>query len=444
MITEDQLSELHAFRRMEKTLSIRQSPEWSKLVIQNGNDALPVHRWFKFKESFSANLLHEIIKELFEGGCKELNLLDPFCGVGTSLLASQELSAAGYRIKAIGIERNPFIAFAATTKVRWSEINARELVRTGEIALRESKDLLVKIPALSSLTTGRCLSRYLSERLLAISAAIRSKGGDDSTRNALLLGVASSIEGVSRVRKDGRALRIVDRGRVNLLGSLRMKWAGIASDASFFQKTLGKSDMPRVILGDGRKPRDGGIGPSSMDIIVTSPPYPNNIDYSEVYKLELWLLGFMSDRQSFLDLRKTTFRSHPLCSEPPDLDNFMVQVRGTSVEKLLRPILKRISGDCEPWRLRVLLGYCYDMLVALREQFECLKRGGFSVIIVGNSLHGGSSLPYLIPTDLIVAALGELVGFKVKHITAARSLKRRLVTNHFLRESIVVLYKADG
>jgi DNA modification methylase len=36
---------------------------------------------------------------------------------------------------------------------------------------------------------------------------------------------------------------------------------------------------------------------ADFDLILTSPPYPNNIDYSEVYKLELWLLGFI-DKQA--------------------------------------------------------------------------------------------------------------------------------------------------
>ena len=32
------------------------------------------------------------------------------------------------------------------------------------------------------------------------------------------------------------------------------------------------------------------------------PPYLNCIDYSEVYKLELWLMGFVSDQKRFREV----------------------------------------------------------------------------------------------------------------------------------------------
>lgn len=63
------------------------------------------------------------------------------------------------------------------------------------------------------------------------------------------------------------------------------------------------------------------------------------------------------------------------------------------------------------------------------------------MFVVGNSLHGGAATPYLIPTDLLLGALAERLGFTIERTVAARSLKRRLSGNHFLRESIVVLRK---
>jgi hypothetical protein len=56
-------------------------------------------------------------------------------------------------------------------------------------------------------------------------------------------------------------------------------------------------------------------------------------------------------------------------------------------------------------------------------------------------LHGSAGNAYLIPTDICAATIAECAGFNVEGIIAARSYKRRIQGNHFLRESIVVLKK---
>jgi hypothetical protein len=87
------------------------------------------------------------------------------------------------------------------------------------------------------------------------------------------------------------------------------------------------------------------------------------------------------------------------------------------------------------------MGYFSDLWSSLEEYYRCLRRGGYLVLVVGNSLHGRPGDAYLIPTDIVLAVIAESIGFSVEKVLAARSLKRRLQGNHFLRESIVVLKK---
>ena len=70
---------------------------------------------------------------------------------------------------------------------------------------------------------------------------------------------------------------------------------------------------------------------------------------------------------------------------------------------------------------------------------KALSNDGIAVIVVGNSLHG-TDIPALVATDLILAQIAECHGMKT-HISVARSLKRRLSGNHFLRESVVTIKK---
>ena len=152
------------------------------------------------------------------------------------------------------------------------------------------------------------MSRYVSKRLIAIANAIRETG---PTADAVRLGIASAIEPLSRVRKDGRALRLVTRSRPRVVQTLAEQWEVIAQDCLHSRAQEHSSTAAIVKLGDGRDPISSGVEKESLDLIFTSPPYPNNIDYSEVYKLELWLLGFITNSEDFRKLRRSTFRSHP-------------------------------------------------------------------------------------------------------------------------------------
>ncbi len=199
-----------------------------------------------------------------------------------------------------------------------------------------------------------------------------------------------------------------------------------------------------VIGGDGRAPAELGIQPDSVDLIVTSPPYLNNIDYSEVYKLELWLLGFVNDRKTFLQLRKGTFRSHPTSNLFESEDEFIKTISTGRLQRAFGPILSKLDTNTEKWRRKLFIAYFSDISSALRQYRLVLKTGGRAFITVGNSLHGGKYSPYVIATDLLIAELARRHGFVVEEISVARSLKRRLNGNHFLRESIVGIRKANG
>jgi hypothetical protein len=439
MISDKQLPELKAYRRLEATIPVETMSVYERLVVPGANERLPVHRWFRFKEGFSADLLRTVLESTELSKRKSLRILDPFCGVGTTLVSSQELSKS-IAITALGVERNPFIHFVAQTKVRWPEMNPDAIVDLGKKILNASPSCLVEIPKLSSLTTGRCMSRYMSRRLLSVRDAVRSDG-HTANHDALLLGIAASVEQLSKVRKDGRALRIVTKDRQAANTLLLEKWREIASDVRFMQQAIPNPFIPNVSLEDGRSIANLKIEESSVDLVLTSPPYPNNIDYSEVYKLELWLLGFINKADQFLQLRRSTFRSHPTVLLPSLPEEFRKLVEKGILSQLLGPILNRTQSSREGYRYKVILGYALDLWMTLQQQYCLLRKNGVAVIVVGNSLHGGEHLPYLIPSDLLVSVIGRTVGFKIDKLAIARSFRRRLSGNHFLRESLIVLRK---
>lgn len=438
MIFPEQIPELSKFYSAEKRVPVWPDPTWADLVVASRNQASAVHRWFRYKESFAPDLVKTVVREHFPELGK-LRLLDPFCGVGTTLLSAQELASEGYAIEAEGIECNPFVAFVAQAKLAWSEIEPEELLRLGARCMRSARPA-GNLPVLSSIRTGRCITTHMARWVVSLRDEIFEKA-TGAHQQALLLGLAGAVEPLSKTRKDGRALRLVEKPRTSFKAEVELQWETIAADVIARRASYPKTLKPKLHVGDGRDVGAVGIKSSAIDLIVTSPPYPNNIDYNEVYKLELWLLGFAKTAEEFLHLRRQTFRSHPTCDEPDEPAAFVEALTQKQPLRLLGPLLARVDAHPERWRRKVLRGYLSDLWRGLTSYLDVLKPGGKAALVVGNSLHGQADFAYLIPTDLAIAVLAEAQGFETESVIVARPLRRRLATNHFLRESIVVLRK---
>lgn len=434
MIRDEDIPELDTYRNFEKGVPFASRADYENLVVFGKNDSEPIHNWFKFKEGYSAKLLPIILSEFADCLPKdELSLLDPYCGSGTTLLSA--MTADHPSISATGIERNPFIHFVAQTKCSWPTMDYSGLSADGMLAINGSRDVNVSVPSLSSLSTGRCISRYTTSRLMAIDSVAQS-----FPVNApfLRLGIAAAVEPLSKVRRDGRALRLTDKPRRKIDDVLIGNWKRMASDVATLAGEARGVRMPTIHLGDGRNPSAAGVRAKSIDLILTSPPYPNNIDYSEVYKLELWVMRFIQTSAEFLGLRHSTLRSHPTFDRSAGVNKvFAHEVASGKLKTLLGSVIDRLEKSGEKWRAQLVLAYFSDMWEAIQNYIPLLTRNGMIVLVVGNSLHGTSS-PVLIATDLVLAQIGRCHGLEAG-VSVARGLKRRLAGNHFLRESLVIL-----
>jgi hypothetical protein len=70
------------------------------------------HDWYRFVLSYPAHLVRTYVDRF--GLAPTNNVLDPFCGTGTTLVECKKLGIQSY-----GIEPNPMAAFASRTKVDW-------------------------------------------------------------------------------------------------------------------------------------------------------------------------------------------------------------------------------------------------------------------------------------------------------------------------------------
>jgi DNA modification methylase len=400
------------------------------------NKDIPRHRWFDFKEGFSAELIRVAIEDAQP---KRPHLLDPFLGSGTTVV---EAARAGCR--ATGIEVNPFLLDVARAKCHESIPDAAELIQWRDRVLH-GKCIEKRSPleGLSTFTEDEGNAKWIFNRSVlrgytALLSAIESHPA--SWKTAMRVAALSALMESSNVRRDGKCVRY------------KKGWKEAGLSSSDFRSTFAKcsqlvledleSDdldgkLPSLLAGDARA-KLKAIASSSHDLVVTSPPYLNSFDYSDVYRPELFAGGYVSSNQALRKIRRETIRSH-------------VQVErvfaSTAASSLLEPVLTEIRKQ-QLWSTRIpgmIASYFWDMKAILNELHRIVRRNGTAWLVVSTSAYGGVQ----IPVDLVLADLGEQCGWSLRGVYVLRRL--RSAGQHWahlneekklpLRESLVMFDK---
>lgn len=427
--------------------SVLRGPEFGPLVVPTGNSDAPIHRWFHLKEAFSRELLPQLLQLLpdVRGADGGLSVVDPFSGVGTTMLSSIELLRDG-RIKSLrgyGLEVNPFLQFVGAVKARSAVSGTVPIVETLLSLAKDADALVVRmsdIPTLSTFRNPEYFPREHLEQLVKLRRAIDLADLDDEHRDWARLALAMTVEPAGRLRRDGRTLRYEAREPLAPAEVFARAIERISRDVLDFGAVAGAE--VDIVQGSAVTSEWKFSGSGQSDIVVFSPPYPNNIDYTEVYKTELWALSFVTNADEFREQRHATLRSHPSVKFRRELA-YLGSDRAAEVAAIIEPVLRAIpttSRYAKPLE-RMIRGYADDMLTTFDAALKCLRGGGYCVYVVGNSVHGTPDSPVMIASDVMLGRLAELAGFDVEAVLIARDLPRRRIESRFVRESVVVLRK---
>src|SRR5260221_7723614 len=79
-----------------------------------------------------------------------------------------------------------------------------------------------------------------------------------------------------------------------------------------------------VLLADSRAALSA-LPPNSIDAVITSPPYPNEKDYTRTTRLESVILGFISNKQDLRRLKQGLVRSNTRNVYKSDDDDILVK-----------------------------------------------------------------------------------------------------------------------
>ncbi|NDV47910.1 hypothetical protein D0T49_12730 [Paludibacter sp. 221] len=389
------------------------------------------HRWYYYKEGFSPSLVENAIDTL-ELTSSDV-IIDPFNGSGTVTL-----TAAMKGIKSFGFEVNPFTAFIAKTKVESANITTFDNV---------CQDVLegVKRQKKSPLLTFSTFSEYSNKSKWLFNADILNsfEGGisrlnkveNSNIRDILKLSLIGSTMDNSNARRDGKCLRYKNNWKeLNFDKTLFIK--SLEKRLLAIREDLAKEDKltaPKIVCGDSRAVIKEELT-EKFSLCITSPPYLNTFDYTDIYRPELFLGRFVNSMSELYDLRLTTVRSHVQAKwDKPSQSNF-----GTLYDVALKEILQRRENLMHKDIPVMIQAYFEDMQNILSILRNKAKNNAELWLVVSTSAYAGIE----IPVDMIIGEIGNKVGWYLKDIGVLRYLKKRKskYSNEInqLRESVVI------
>jgi len=364
------------------------------LSFEGANTSYSRHNFHAFAAKFPPQLPRFFIQELTEQG---ESVLDPMMGSGTAVL-----EAALARRRGIGFDIDPLAArichiktlHVATEKVEaalWQVLNgARQ-------SLRHPRQLVEKLNERFDPQTQRFIDYwFLPSTQLELQALTDGLSQIEDTNTRAFLEVAFSATIVTKSGGVSLAMDLAHTRPHKVVSK-------VPKDAiDQFKKRVRKSlkglaePLPKALVevhhGDARAL---SLEDESVDLIVTSPPYANAIDYVRAHKFSLVWLGERIGELA--QLRSTYVGTEKAAGQP-------LHEYGEVSSRILNELSKR-----DEKKRRVLSRYLADMAQVLSEMFRVLRRGRCAVVVVGSSTMRGLD----VRTHECLAEVARCAGWRV-------------------------------
>lgn len=453
MVNRQALPTTEAHSALRPPAHNSRSRAWTRMRSSTANKLLeedrPVHDWYRFVLSFPPHLIRTYLTR-FHIGPGAL-VLDPFCGTGTTLVECKKLG-----ITSVGVEANHMTAFASAVKVDWA-IDPRRLIveasrlaglthrqfRAGGISdepqdspttvrvslkqlpIEQQKLLLTDsmspLPLHKTLVLARCLERnadprYAPHLRLALAKALVTSIGN--------LHFGPEI-GVTTPKPDAPVVA---------------PWLQAVRTVADDLHKIGKSaHVPAVVHHADARQLSTILAPQSIDVVITSPPYPNEKDYTRSTRLESVILGFLQNKVDLRRLKESLLRSNTRNVYKGDGDDRWIDGH-PNIQRIARAIERRRialgkTSGFERMYHRVTLLYFGGMARHLADLRPLLRPGARLAYVVGDQ---ASYLRVMIRTGHLLADIAESMGYEVMSIDLFRS-RLATATRALLREEVLVL-----
>ncbi|HEV2679323.1 MAG TPA: hypothetical protein VGV14_02380 [Rhodanobacter sp.] len=324
---------------------------------------------------FPARMAPEIALRSLEGLPRNSLVLDPMVGSGTVV---RQALALGHR--AIGFDMDPLAVLMS--RVWTSPIDAESVDDELELLIEEADAVDLRTTRLEwhdPETTAfvhywfAAKQRRALTRLAVVFARRRRVHLDEARRAAMdVLQVALSriivtkeqCASLARDTSHSRPHRVADDNDYDVLAGLRRSTASLLDRLQ--EHPLRR--RARIALGDAR---DMTLRAGSVDYILTSPPYLNQIDYMRGHRLSLVWFGY-----ALTELR--VIRGSTIGAERASDDGTRADIA-----RIVRAMCR--ADDLSTRHESMVLRYATDLQRLLAESVRVLTPTGRAVFVVGNS-----------------------------------------------------------
>jgi hypothetical protein len=393
----------------------------------------PVHDWYRFVLSYPPHFVREYVQRL--GLDESHTVLDPFCGTGTTLVECKKLG-----IPSVGLEVNPTAHLASRAKTDWSPDPAGLLKHAREVAEAARSDngqiLRTLAPELMGLLLRDSISPVPLHKTLVLRDCLASMRDERFELHEALALAKTLVFPASNLHFGPE----VGVGKLKQDAPVAEAWLeAVRAQAEDLPDVQDRGAVPcRVHRADSRRLLDV-LEPQSVDAVITSPPYPNEKDYTRTTRLESVILGFIQSKADLRALKGRQVRSntrsvykvdsdHIYVAGHPEIDRIAAEIEARRVE------LGKTSGF-ERLYARVTKLYFGGMARHLSELRTALRPGARLAYVVGDQ---ASYLRIMIRTGKLLAGIAESLGYEVMGIDLFRT-RLATATREQLREEVLLL-----
>ncbi len=433
-----------------------------------------IHGWYRFVLGYPPHLVREYLSTLGANPTEDW-VCDPFSGTATTPV---EARLQGF--STLSADANRIAVLASRVKLAWDVdrdgVRRTLLEEVLPLACRclrrvnlaptpeETQQLpLLDFPVVPETSAGTAENGFdphsllpdetaalipkgfISEkplhRVLALRYAI-DKIAHQATRDFMRLALANTI--VTKAGNVGygpEVYRLPPKEDADVLGSFTSVVRRMRCDLQRVRATLDHPLPPAYIFQDDARTLATLQDCPPIGIVITSPPYPNEKDYTRSTRLESILLGLIADKRQLRQLKSGLLRSNTRNVFAKDDDDKFIQDI-PSVVHLAQEVegrrlqLRKTSGFERLYHrvTRLYFGGMYRHLAAL---WPKLRPGARCAYVVGDQM---SYFRVHIRTAELLADVAIRVGYQVEGIKLWRT-RRSTRTGLDLEENVLIIRK---
>ncbi len=400
------------------------TPEFADAAAAD-NKSAALHRWVPWIAGFSSSFVSDIFDH-YLGNARDATVLDPFAGVGTTLVEAQ---LRGWR--AIGFEINPYAALACRTKLAAADIDPGSLAEA-IAGFREEVGEIEELADAGKLNGHRPTSQppsgfntrvpFYPDKVLpkVLFTLDYAKSLPAELEELFRLAFASVMVSFSNYTyepslgsRPGAGKPLLDNAPV--VETVAAKLDAMLADIRWLTEQQPSHDWA-VHERSFMEARDV-LEAESVSLLLTSPPYLNNYHYVRNTRPQMYWLGFAQSPRDLRRLEETNFgRFWQTVRELEPIElNFKMPELSQRIETIRRLNPDKGIYGGNGWA-NYAATYYNDTYRCLELVAEVLRPGGVAVFVVGNSLLQGVHLKI----DEHFAAIGELHGLRCEDIHIVR------------------------